>query len=49
MKDAANCDKPRGAVSTLRSGDLRMGEPTIRNGMVSVTESIGGVKAHPVN
>lgn len=49
MKDAANCDKPRGAVSTLRSGDLRMGKPTIRNGVVSVTESIGDEKADPVN
>lgn len=25
MKDVANCDKPRGVVSTLWSGDFRMG------------------------
>ena len=25
MKDVADCDKPRGAVSRLRSGDFRMG------------------------
>jgi hypothetical protein len=27
-KDVARCDKPRGAASGLRSGDLRMGQPT---------------------
>ena len=27
MKDVADCDKPRGAVSRLRSGDFRMGKP----------------------
>ena len=26
-KDVANCEKPRGAVSELRSGDIRMGQP----------------------
>ena len=26
-KDAASCDKPRGAANTLRSVDLRMGQP----------------------
>jgi hypothetical protein len=29
MKDAANCEKPRGAVSELRSVGFRMGKPTI--------------------
>ena len=28
MKDVASCDKPRGAASKLRSGDVRMGKPT---------------------
>ena len=27
MKDVAYCDKPRGDVSHLRSGDFRMGQP----------------------
>ena len=27
-KDVARCDKRRGAVSKLRSGDFRMGKPT---------------------
>ena len=27
MKDVASCDKPRGAASELRSGDVRMGKP----------------------
>ena len=27
MKDVANCDKPRRAVSELRPGDFRMGQP----------------------
>ena len=27
MKDAASCDKPRGAANWLRSGDFRMGKP----------------------
>jgi len=27
MKDVANCDKPRLAVSEHRPGDFRMGQP----------------------
>ena len=27
MKDVASCDKPRGAASERRSGDVRMGKP----------------------
>ena len=27
-KDAMNCEKPRGVVNKLRSGDIRMGKPT---------------------
>ena len=28
MKDVASCDKPRGAASERRSGDVRMGKPS---------------------
>ena len=31
MKDAASCDKPRGAASRPRSVDLRMGKPRTAN------------------
>ena len=41
MKDGTNTDMLRGAVSKLWSGDFRMGKPTIRNGIVSITEYIG--------
>ena len=41
MKDVASCDKPRGAASRHRSGDVRMGEPGWGNAHSSVTESIG--------
>ena len=27
-KDVGHCEKPRGAVYRLRSGDVRMGKPT---------------------
>ncbi len=27
MKDVASCEKPRGAASKFRSGDVRMGKP----------------------
>jgi hypothetical protein len=40
MKDGTNTDMPRGAVSKLWSGDFRMGEPTMRNGIVSSREFI---------
>ena len=40
-KDVASCDKPRGAASRHRSGDVRMGEPGWGNAHSSVTESIG--------
>ncbi|GIN18865.1 hypothetical protein J32TS2_42210 [Shouchella clausii] len=49
MKDATNRDRLRGAVSKLRSGDFRMGEPTIRNGMVLTSEHIGCREADPGN
>ena len=41
MKDGVSTDMPRGAASRHRSVDFRMGQPTIRNGMVSIPESIG--------
>ena len=35
---------PRGAVSKHRSGDFRMGEPTLHNRSVSIPEHIGNEK-----
>src|SRR5438477_12891014 len=40
MKDVASCDKPRGAASRHRSGDVRMGEPGWGNAHSSVVEYI---------
>ena len=40
-KDVASCDKPRGAASRHRSGDVRMGEPGWGNAHSSVAEFIG--------
>jgi hypothetical protein len=37
-KDAAGCEKPRGAASERRSVGVRMGEPTSRKVGVSCTE-----------
>src|ERR1041384_2928211 len=42
MKDVASCEKPRGAASRPRSGDVRMGEPGRGHARSSITESIGG-------
>ncbi len=39
-KDAASCDKPRGAASRRRSGDFRMGQPGAGNAASSIGESI---------
>ena len=44
MKDGTNTDMPRGVVSRLRSGDFRMGQPTIRNGIVYISEYIGYIR-----
>ena len=30
MKDVISCEKLRGAANELRSGDIRMGKPTVR-------------------
>ena len=32
MKDVLSCEKPRGGAKDLRSVDVRMGQPTHRNG-----------------
>ena len=39
-KDAANGETPRGAVSTQRSGDIRMGEPSASNIALPISETI---------
>src|SRR5262249_15049550 len=41
MKDVASCDKPRGAASRHRSGDVRMGEPGWGNAHSSAAKFIG--------
>ena len=38
MKDVAICDKPRGAENRQRSGDVRMGKPSISNVILLLTE-----------
>ena len=48
-KDVANDDTPRGAVSRLRSGDFRMGEPAWFNRQVPCSESIAAEEADPGN
>ena len=45
MKDVTNDDMLRGAVSMLRSGDLRMGKPTSGYALVSYNELIVVAKA----
>jgi hypothetical protein len=49
MKDVANDDTPRGAVSRLRSGDFRMGEPAWSNRHVPCSEFIAAAEAYPGN
>ena len=44
-KDAASCDKPRGGASGLRSGDLRMGEPSRGHARLPPPEPIGREEA----
>ena len=39
-KDVTNDETLRGDVRNLRSGDIRMGEPTSSNVLVSYNESI---------
>ena len=39
-KDATNGETRRGEVSTQRSGDIRMGEPSSRNRLLSISEYI---------
>ena len=39
-KDVTSCDKLRGAANTQRTGDFRMGEPTVVHTTVSCGEYI---------
>ena len=48
-KDVTNYVMLRGVVSELRSGDIRMGEPTDGNASVSSNEYIVRMKSNPVN
>ena len=43
MKDAASCEKPRGAASRLRSVDFRVGQPTCFNRQVPYAEIVVGI------
>jgi hypothetical protein len=40
-KDAAGCEKPRGAASEQRSVDIRMGQPNLRKVRILYAESTG--------
>ena len=40
-KDAAGCEKPRGAASEQRSVDIRMGQPILRKVRILYAESKG--------
>jgi len=40
-KDGANTEMPRGAVRKPRCADVRMGQPTGRDGPVPLSECIG--------
>ncbi len=44
-KDVTSCEKLRAGANIRQSVDIRMGEPTARNGAVSRTEYIGAEKA----
>ena len=48
-KDAASCDKPRGAASEHRSVDVRMGEPTWWETRYPGLNKIGSAGRDPVN
>ncbi len=48
-KDVANDEMPRGAVSKLRSGDVRMGKPGCRNRQSLTSEYIGCEEAYEGN
>jgi hypothetical protein len=49
MKDVANDDMLRGAVSKHGSGDFRMGKPSCRNGQLLIPEYIGYKMAYEGN
>lgn len=44
-KDATNGETRRGVVSTQRSGDIRMGEPSRSNVLLSISEYIAYERA----
>ena len=41
MKDAATCEKPRIDGNSLRPGGIRMGQPSMSNVILLLTEYIG--------
>ena len=43
-KDVVSCDKLRRVANTLRSADLRMGQPNRGHARLSVAEYIGDAK-----
>ena len=45
MKDVISCDKPREGANNLRSGDVRMGQPTQINLWVLLLEYIGRIES----
>ena len=45
MKDVISCDKPRVGANNLRSGDVRMGQPTWINLQVLLLEYIGLIES----
>ena len=45
MKDATNGEKLRGVVSTQRSGDIRMGQPSTGNTVLQIREYIAYYEA----
>ena len=48
-KDVTNDEMLRGDVSNLWSGDIRMGEPTSGNALVSCNEKDSYSERNPVN
>ncbi len=48
-KDAASGETPRGAASEHRSVDIRMGEPSRGEPLLSLPEYIGQEKPDPAN
>ena len=49
MKDVEDCEKSRGAVNKLLSGDFRMGKPGMTNIMSLISEYIGSIDGNRLN